>query len=99
VHHTISGGIERKYPLAKNVFLNIEHCVHDPSTLSTPRLEDSRHKDFDERSVFLRPGTSYKKYCLVTIILTRYLPRLKQTINMEARLAPTNQYTGISNVL
>jgi len=46
VHHTLSLGIERRYALAKNGFLNIQHCVRGPTTLSTPRHHDSRHKNF-----------------------------------------------------
>jgi len=38
VHHTLSLGIEHRYALAKNGFLNIQHCVPGPTTLSTPRL-------------------------------------------------------------
>jgi len=40
VYHTVSLGIARRYALANNGFLNIEHCVRGPTTLSTPRLQD-----------------------------------------------------------
>jgi len=93
VHHTLSLGIERRYALAKNGFLNIQHCVRGPTTLSTPRLEDSRLKDLDEMGAFLRRGTSHKRYRLATIILARYRPHLKRTINMEPYHQPTNQHT------
>ena len=45
VHHTLSLGIDRRYPLAKNGFVNIQHCVRGPTTHSTPRLPDSRLKN------------------------------------------------------
>ena len=93
VHHTISLGIERRYALAKNGFLNIQHCVHGPTTLSTPRLQDSRLKNLDEMGAFLRRGTSHKRYRLATIILARHRPHLKRTINMQPHLQPTNQHT------
>jgi len=93
VHHTLSLGIERRYALAKNCFLNIQHCVRGPTTLSTSRLQDSRLKNLDEMGAFLRWGTSYKRYRLATIILARHRPHLKRTINMEPHLQPTNQYT------
>jgi len=93
VHHTLSLGIERRYVLAKNGFLNIQHCVCDPATLSTPRLQDSTLKDLDEIEAFLRRGTSHKKYQLATIILAKHWPHLKWMINMEPHLQPTNQHT------
>jgi len=93
VHHTLSLGIERRYPLAKNGFLNIQHCVRGPTTLSTPRLQDSRNKNLDEMGAFLRRGTSHKRYRLATIILVRHRPHLKRTINMEPHLQLTNQHT------
>ena len=93
VHHTISLGIERRYALAKTVFLNIQHCVHGPTTLSTPRLQESMVKDLDEMGVFLMLGTSHKWYRLATIILVTHRPHLKRTINMEPHLQPTNQHT------
>jgi len=95
VHHTLSLGIERRYALAKNGFLNIQHCVRGPTTLSTPRLQDSRLKDLDEMGVFLGRGTSHKRYWLATIILARHRPHLKRTINMEPHLEPTNQHTSM----
>jgi len=72
VNHTLSLGIERRYALAKNGFLHIQHCVRGPTTLSTPRLQDSRLKNWDEMGAFLRQGTSYKRYRLATIILARH---------------------------
>jgi len=93
VSHTLSVGIEGRYALAKNGFLNIQHCVCGPTTLSTPRLQDSWHKDLDEMGAFLRQGTSHKRYRLATIILARHRPHLKRTINMEPHLQPTNQHT------
>jgi len=35
-HYSPSLGIQCRYDLAKNLFKNIQHCVHDPATLSTP---------------------------------------------------------------
>jgi len=93
VHHTLSLGNERRYAFAKNRFLNIQHCVRGPTTLSTPRRQHSRHKCLDEMGAFLRPGTSYKRYRLATIILARHWPHLKRTINMKPHLQPTNQHT------
>ena len=93
VHHTLSLGIECRYALGKNAFLNIQHCVCGPTTLSIPRLQDSRLKDLDKMGAFLRRGTSHKRYRLVTIILARHRPHLKRTINMEPHLQPTNQHT------
>ena len=93
VHHTLSLGIEHRYALAKNRFLNIQHCDRGPTTLSTPRLQDSRHKNLDEMGAFLRRGTGHKRYRLATIILARHRPHLKRTINMEPHLQPTNQHT------
>jgi len=92
VHHTLSLGIERRYALAKNVFLNIQHCVRCPTTLSTPRLQDSRLKDFEEMGSLLRRGTSHKRYRLATIILARHRPHLKRTTHMEPHLQPPNQH-------
>ena len=93
VHHTLSLGIARRYALAKNGFLNIQHCVRGPATISTPRLQDSRLNDLDEMGAFLRRGTSHKRYRLATIIPARHRPHLKRTINMEPHLQPTNQHT------
>ena len=93
VYHTLSLGIEGRSALAKNGFLNIQHCVRDPATLSTARLQDSRLKDFDEIGAFLRRGSSHKKYRLAIIILVRHRPHLKRMINMEPDLQPTNQHT------
>jgi len=93
VHHTLSLGIERIYALAKNGFLNIQHCVRGPTTLSTPRLQDSRLKNLEEMGVFLRRGTSHERYGLARIILARHRPHLKRTLNMEPHLQPTNQHT------
>jgi len=93
VHHTLSVGIECRYALAKNGFLNIQHCVRGPTTLSTPRLQDSRLKNLGEIGPFLWRGTSHKRYRLATIILARHRPHLKRTINMEPHLEPTNQHT------
>jgi len=93
VHYTLSLGIERRYALAKNLFLNIQHCVRGPTTLSTPRLQDSRLKNLDAMGAFLMRGTSHKRYRLATIILARHRPHLKRTINMEPHLQPTNQHT------
>ena len=89
MHHTLSLGIERRYALAKNGFLNIQHCVRGPTTLSAPRLQDTRLKNLDEKGVFLRRGTSHKRYRLATMILVRHRPHLKRTINMELHLQPT----------
>jgi len=91
VHYTLSLGIEGKYALAKNGFLNIQDCVRGPTTLSTPRLQDSSLKNRDEMGVFLRRGTSHKRYRLAPIILARHQLHPKQTINMEPHLQPTNQ--------
>ena len=93
VHRTLSLGIERRYALAKNGFLNIQYCVRGPTALSTPRLQDSRLKDLDEMGGFLRRSTSHKLYRLATIILARHRPQLKRMIKMEHHLQPTNQYT------
>ena len=93
VHHTLSLRIEHRYALAKNGFLNIQHCLCGPTTLSTPRLQDSRLKYLVEMGAFLRRGTSHKTYRLATRILVRYRPHLKRTINMEPHLQPTNQHT------
>jgi len=93
VHHTLSLCIERRYALAKNCFLNIQNCVHGPTTLSTPRLQDSRFKDLDKMGAFLRRCTSHKRYRLATIILARHRSHLKRKINMESHLQPTNQHT------
>jgi len=92
VHHTLSLGIERRYALAKNGFPNIQHCLPGPTTLSTPRLQDSKLKNLDEMGAFLRRGTSHKRYRLATIILARHRLHLKRTINMEPHLQPTNQH-------
>jgi len=92
VHHTLSLGIERRYALAKNGFLNIQHCIRGPTTLSTPRLQDSRLKDLDEMEALLRRGTSHKRYRLATIILARHRPHLKPMINREPHLQPTNHH-------
>jgi len=93
VHHTLSLGIERRYALAKNGFLNIQNCVRGPTTLSTPRLQDSRLKNLDEIGAFLRRYTRHKRYRLATIILARHRPHLKRMINMEPHLQPTKQHT------
>jgi len=92
VHHILSLGIEGRYALAKNGFLNIQDCVHGPATLSTPRLEDRRLKNLDERQGFLRRGTTNKSYWLAKIILARHRPHSKGVINMEPDLQPTNQH-------
>jgi len=99
VHHILSLGIECRYALAKNGFLNIQHCVRGPTTLSTPRLQDSRLKYLDEIGAFLGRGTSHKRYRLATIILARHRPYLKRTINMESHRQPTNQHTRMQNAL
>ena len=93
MYHKLSLRIERRYALAKNGFLNIQHCIRGPTTVSTPRLPDSRLKDLDEMEAFLRRGTSHKRYRLATIILARYRPHPKRTIKMDPHLQPTNQYT------
>jgi len=93
VHHTLSLGSERRYGLAKNGFPNIQHCVRGPTTLCTPRHQDSRLKNLDEMGAFLRRGTSHKRYRLATIILARHRPHLKRTINMEPHPQTTNQHT------
>jgi len=93
VHHTLTLGIERRYALVKNGFLNIQHHVHGPTTRRTRRLEDSRLKNLDEMGVYLIRGTSHKRYRLATRILARHRPHLKRTINMEPHLRLTNQHT------
>jgi len=65
-------GIERRYALANNHFLTIQHCVRNPPTLNTPSLHDSRLKDLYAMGGFGRWDTSYKKDGLATIILARH---------------------------
>ena len=91
--NTLSLGSECRYAFAKNCLLNIQDCICDPATRRTPRLQDSRLNDWDEIGAFLRQSTRHIKHWLVTIIVARHGLPLKQTINMEPHLKPTNQPT------
>ena len=93
VHHRLSLGIECRYALAKNHFLNVQYYVRDPATLSTHRLQDFRLKNLDEMGAFLRCGTRHNKYRLAIIILARHQPHLMRTIIFEPHLQLTNQST------